>query len=192
VAAEQDLIRELVRLRRGRGLQNRGLRGRIGPQLIRLCGIGDTDDDRDIRERVRAWLDRLGPDLPPDLAHAAEVALALDRAHQHRQLTQRVESLASEQSWAPRTARRRIDEATRQVSQVALRRGDGRPGGVGSGAGTAGTDQDSRTWRPPEPFGEVSPLGTPETRRVVLRLPVPRGEFDLVIKFEATEAAEPA
>jgi hypothetical protein len=176
VSAEQDLVRELVRLRRGWGLQNRDLRIRTGPELVRLCGVEETDNDRDIREKVRLWLTATSADLPPELAYAASVALALDRAHQHRQLTQRVESLASEQSWAPRTARRRMDHAIRLVAQAALKR---RQAGSSDSSGEV------------EPHALAAVLRLDAARRdrhdgrvVVLRVPVPRDRFDLLIRFE--------
>jgi len=57
VSAEEDITEELVRLRRGWGLQDRNLRARIGPKLAVLGGITDADSDRDVREKVRRWLD---------------------------------------------------------------------------------------------------------------------------------------
>jgi hypothetical protein len=177
VSAEMDVVRELVRLRRGWGLQNRDLRVRVGPELVRLCGIEEADSDRDIREKVRVWLAAITADLPPELAHAASVALGVDRAHQHRRLTQRVESLASEQSWAPRTARRRMDHAFRLVAQAAL------------GSGTADRD-DAVPEMAPRTLAAVVRFDAvqgarPDGRVVVLRVPVPRDRFDLLITFES-------
>jgi hypothetical protein len=140
-----------------------------------MCGIEETDNDRDIRDKIRLWLSTIIVDLPPDLARAASVALALERAHQHRLLTQRVESLASEQSWAPRTARRRMDHAFRLVAQAATRRT------AGSGDSSGGVE--------PRALAAVLRLDAAQRdgtdgRVVVLRVPVPRDRFDLLIRFE--------
>jgi hypothetical protein len=174
VSAEADLVRELVRLRRGWGLHGRDLRARVGPELVRRCGISEGDGNRDILDKVRLWLGTVTADLPPELARAVSVALALDRAHQHRRFTERVESFAAEQSWAPRTARRRMDHAFRLVAQVAL------------GGGTAGT-ADGPTQEPPNLAAvlrlDATPHGHHDGRVVVLNVPVPRDRFDLLIRF---------
>ena len=171
MSAHDDLVRELVRLRRGWGLQGRVLRERTGPQLVRLCGIAESDDDRRIQQKIRLWLQVAYAELPPELARAIQVAYALDRVHQHHRLTARVESYASEQSWGLRTARRRIDHATRLVAQAALDRD------------TTGADGDPAL---------AAVVRLDATRRdssgadvVVLRIPVPPDRFDLLIRFEA-------
>jgi hypothetical protein len=175
VSAHQDLIRELVRLRRGWGLQGRALRGRIGPQLVRVCGIEDSDNGRRTQEKIRLWLQSASAELPPELARAVLVAFALDRAHQHPTLTARVESFASEQNWAPRTTRRRIDHATHLLAQAAEQ------GRADDGWGP--TDQ-------PSALAAVlrldaTPRDAPNPDVVVLRVPVPPGRFDLLIRFGA-------
>jgi hypothetical protein len=178
VSGHQDLVRELVHLRRGWGLQRRDLATRIGPLVSRLCGIEESDSDRQIREKIRLWLQVMTADLPSELPRALLVAFALDRAHQHPKLTSRVESLASEQRWAPRTARRRIDHATRLVAQAAL------------GQGTAGADGGFGTGAQPPALAAVlrldaAPQDERDTRVVVMRVPVPADRFDLLIRFEA-------
>ena len=121
MSAEDDLVHELVRIRRGWGLRDRSLGKRVGPHLGRACGIRETDSDREVHDRIRLWMTALAAELPPELARAAMVAFALDRDRQYRQLTQRVAYLASEQSCAPRTVRRRLDHATRLLARAALR-----------------------------------------------------------------------
>jgi hypothetical protein len=122
VSAEEDITEELVRLRRGWGLQDRSLRARVGPKLAVLSGVTDADSDRDVREKVRRWLDAIRADLPPELSRAAVMAFAIDRNEQYGQLTGRVELFANEQSWSTRTARRRMDQATRMMAQAAADR----------------------------------------------------------------------
>ena len=122
MSAEEELVEELVRLRHGWALQRRFLHDRIGPQLVRLCGIADTDNDREIRGKLRSWLTTVSAEIPADLRRALALAFALDPHHQSRQLAMRVERLAREQSCAPRTARRRIDHAVRLISHAAAGR----------------------------------------------------------------------
>lgn len=189
MSAQEDLVKELVRLRRGWGMQSRDLRARIGPRLSRLCGIEDSDNGRRIQEKIWLWLQVVSADLPPELARAVLVAFALDRAHQHRKLTSRIESWASEQSWAPRTARRRIDHATGLIAQAAL--GHGRGGGFPSGRGAADADDGSADEAKPPALAAVVRLETTqwdahEPRVVVMRIPVPPDRFDLLIRFEGT------
>lgn len=176
MSADEDLVRELVRLRRGWGVHGRALRKRTGPHLMRLCGIADADNNGRIRERIRQWLHGACTDLPPQLARALQVAYALDRSHQYPSLTARVESYANEQKWAPRTARRRIDHATRLVVQAAL------------DADAAGEDAVDAV--PPGVFAAIVRLDArsrngPTPDAVVLRVPVPADRFDLLIRFES-------
>lgn len=121
MSAEDDLVAELVRVRRGWGLQDRDLTRRIGPLLARCCGVRPSDNDRVVHDRVRAWLTARAAELPPELARAVLVAFALDRDRLYRQLSQRVEHLAAEQLCAPRTVRRRIDHAVRLIAHASVR-----------------------------------------------------------------------
>ncbi|MGI5179238.1 hypothetical protein ACQEVZ_23185 [Dactylosporangium sp. CA-152071] len=122
MSAEDDLVRELVRIRRGWGLDSHDLRARVGERLAALCGVEPADSDRDVRDRLLTWLGSHVVDLPAELARTTAVAFALERDVQHRHLTQRVEWLAREQSCAPRTVRRRMDHALRLVVRAALNR----------------------------------------------------------------------
>ena len=169
----EELVRELVRLRRGWGMQVRSLRERTGPQLVRLSGITEADNGRQIQEKIRLWFQDACAELPPELASTVRIAFALDRKYQHPTLTARVESLASEQSWGLRTARRRIDHATRLMAQAAL---------AHDTAGSGLTAQ----------LSDVAAVVRLDARRdvprsdmVVVRIPVPTDRFDLLIKFEA-------
>jgi hypothetical protein len=188
VSAERELVSELVRLRRGWGLQSRDLRARMGPELMRLCGVVDTDGDRDIRDKFRVWFDTVSVELPPELAYAARVALTLDRGHQHPRLTRRVESLAGEQSWAPRTARRRMDDAMRLVAQAAV---GGTVAGAVDGSGEGAGPPAARAAMPSALAAvvrlEATRHGPQDARLVTVRVPVPRDRFDLLITFEAVE-----
>jgi hypothetical protein len=173
VSTYEELVRELVRLRRGWGVQDRSLRERTGTQLARLAGITDADRGRQVQDKIRLWTQDACAELPPELARAVWIALALDRAHQHPTLTARLESLASEQSLGLRTARRRVDHATRLMAQAALARdpaGSGRTAQLSQVAAVVRLDARRDAPRP-----EV----------MVVRVPVPLDRFDLLIRFEA-------
>jgi hypothetical protein len=120
LSAEEELVRELVALRRGWALQATGLRARIGPRLALVCGVGADDNDRVIRHKVRETLARLYHDVPRDLKLAMEVSLALEPRAQHGLLTDRLTWLAGELHCEPRTARRRSDHACKLIAQIAL------------------------------------------------------------------------
>jgi hypothetical protein len=173
VSTYEELLKELVRLRRGWGVQVRSLRERIGPQVGRLCGITEADNGRQVQEKLRLWFQDACAELPPELARSVRVAFALDREYQHPTLTDRLQSLASEQSWGQRTARRRIDHATRLMAQAALARDTTRSSLAAS-------------------LSDVTAVVRLDARRdalrsdvVVVRVPVPTDRFDLLIKFEA-------
>lgn len=116
------LYAELTRLRRGWALQHGSLRERLGPIMWHLCGINQSDPDRDVQRKVRAFLTEEVSTLPDELRRAATLAFALDPNHLHRSLTVRVEQLAFEYAYTSRTARRRIDHALRLLARAATRR----------------------------------------------------------------------
>jgi len=130
---EDDLYRELVRLRHGRGVQEPRAAERLGPLLRELSGVAPGDTDAVARQRVRAVLAELATDLPDDLRSAAELALALGERPPIR-LNQRTQTLAEQIHSSERTARRRMDEATRLLARAALGRADpATPADAGSG-----------------------------------------------------------
>jgi hypothetical protein len=179
VSADRALVAELVRLRRGWGLQHRNLRTRIGDQLTQRCRIDAGDGDREIREKIRSWLGHLIADLPPELARTTLVAYALTRSHQHRQLTRRLESLAAELSWAPRTARRRMDHALALVTQAALKQ----PGGEAGIDATAAPRTTTLV-----AVVQLEPTSQTDADVLVMRVPVPTARFDLLISFDPGSA----
>lgn len=117
--SEDELQRELVRLRRGRAVTDPQLEERLGPLLRELSGVLPGDHDWVLRQKVRDALTEMARHLPHDLRHAAELALALGD-EPAPQLTKRIDMLAEEIHSGERTARRRMDQAARLMARAAL------------------------------------------------------------------------
>ena len=113
------LYRELMELRRGRGIERRDLGAGLGPEIRELSRVSPSDPDWRIKPKVQAALAALIRELPRDLRRAAELAYALDRDHLHPLLQDRVGLLAEELKIQPRTARRRMDDAADLIVQAA-------------------------------------------------------------------------
>ena len=165
----EALRAELVRLRQGRGLQER-LAGRVGDRLAELCGAEPGESDRVLRRKVLATLTHLARDLPDDLRRAAELTFAFDAA-MPATLSQRIARLAAEIHSGDRTARRRMDEAVQLMAEAG-----------GSARGPAGPDP-GPGWRVRR-FEALLRLdtGTPqlyETRVVLADRPMDRLEIRL-------------
>lgn len=118
---ERQLRDELVRLRRGWGLQASGLRSRLGPRLIAAGGIVDRDDDRAIAEKLSALIRQITGGFPRELRQAALAALGVDGVW-FPTLTKRLGWLAGELKCSERNARRRADEACERLAQELRRR----------------------------------------------------------------------
>lgn len=112
-----DIIRELQEVRRGRGLQADDLHGRVGLRLRVACGITDIDPPAVVRRKLTLHLAELCGLLPSDLQLAAHVALGLHEDAEGQFLDRRVEWLATHFDRDPKTARRRIDQAFRLLSE---------------------------------------------------------------------------
>jgi hypothetical protein len=114
-----DLYGELVRLRRGRGIERPDLGAYLGPALRALCGVAASDRDARVRPRVAAVLDDLIDGLPPDLGQAARVAFALDKEYRFPTLNDRIRTLAQRSRYSERTIRRLLDRAARMMVKEA-------------------------------------------------------------------------
>lgn len=129
---EPDLYQELLHLRSRRGVERPHLGDDIGPWIRALSGVGPSDRESRIRQRVEALLRRLIDGLPPDLYQAARLAFALDKDHRYPTLDDRVGLLAEQQNCSARTARRLMDRAL----QAMVNRVDNAPGEeTGAGPG---------------------------------------------------------
>lgn len=116
---DSGLCEELKRLRRGRGVERRGLDRYLGPEIRRRCGLGSNEREPQVRAAVSAMLRDLAAGLSPDLRRAAMLALALDRDYRFATLAAREVGLADLQKWSVRTARRRMNEALEAMAQAA-------------------------------------------------------------------------
>ena len=119
---ERQLRHELVRLRRGWGLQASGLRSRLGPRLLAAGGIVDRDDDRVIAEKLSTVIRQLTGGFPRELRLAALAALGIDDKVWFPTLTKRLGWLAGELKCSERNARRRADEACERLALELRRR----------------------------------------------------------------------
>jgi hypothetical protein len=119
---------EIQALRKGRGLLASDLRKRLGP-FLRELAEGTGRQDGDLRRALAGELARLAGSLPGDLRIAVLASLGL--AEQTRKMplfTERVEWLATQSSYTPRTVQRRIDRAEELLAEevgreLARRRG---------------------------------------------------------------------
>lgn len=119
MAAHLDLVSELKSLRKGRGLYVNNIDERVGRTLRDLCGVTERHDSGEIRERVAQRLESLADDLPEDLRLATLAAFALVPAARLPLYQERVGWVAQRIGRDPRTARRRIDDAIRQLAELA-------------------------------------------------------------------------
>jgi hypothetical protein len=106
---------ELRHLRRGRGVLDAELPGRIGPSLKSLSGIEDSDSPTEARSKLIALVDELARDLAEDLRLALSAALAIHPDAQHRFLDERMDWLSFRLARSVRSARRRVEEAIQSI-----------------------------------------------------------------------------
>ncbi|TDC17133.1 hypothetical protein [Actinomadura bangladeshensis] len=117
-----ELVRELKRLRGGRGVHAEDLSRRVGPQLRALAGAAERAGTAELRRRLAAELTAIADGLPDDLRLAFLAALALHPDARHRLAEDRMDWLAARLDRGVRTARRRADEAIRAVAERAAAR----------------------------------------------------------------------
>lgn len=127
MTARETLEQELKKLRKGRGVFGDNIAQRVGPELGRLCGIQDGDDESEIRRKLALRLSELSTHLPEDLRLAFLAALSLHPDTQQRFLDERIEWLASRLHRDVRTARRRVDEAISLATDTACNMRRGQP-----------------------------------------------------------------
>jgi hypothetical protein len=116
---QADLVEELKRLRRGRGVHASNLTELVGPGLRRLCAVVEGDDSVTVRHKVTVKLSELATTFPEDLRLALLAELALHPDAGQRLLTQRMEWLSTQLTRDLRTARRRADEACLRLAEAA-------------------------------------------------------------------------
>lgn len=114
-----DLVREFITLRRGRGLHRPDVHRRIGRAVARWADIPPDCGGAEVRRLVHQAIGRLSEvDLPPEDRRIVLVALGLDRELHAATLSRRTELLAADRRLSERTARRRVDDAFVKLAQV--------------------------------------------------------------------------
>lgn len=119
-ASANQLMEELKRLRRGRGLHAPHLDRLIGPALRELCEIDQTAGAETVRERIRDWVIAATRALPEDLRMVTLTSLGLNPNAQHAFLTDRVKWLAAHLDRDVRTIRRWLDIGLTRLVEAAV------------------------------------------------------------------------
>jgi hypothetical protein len=119
-----ELVAELKKLRKGRGVQSSVIESVVGPALREVCGIGANDGPSIVRERTIERLGALAECLPPDLSLVVRVALALQAEVAGQFLHDRIRWLAQHQDRDARTIRRRVDDGLARLAEAAIQRDD--------------------------------------------------------------------
>jgi len=114
-----ELVRELKRLRKGRGVLAGGIQQRVGPAVRAACDIDAGDGPVAVRRKLTARLTELAEQLPEDLRLATLVAFAIDPGARQGLYQDRVRWVAIRMERDERTVRRRVDEAISQVAELA-------------------------------------------------------------------------
>jgi hypothetical protein len=111
---------EFMKLRQGAGVRHGNLRQRLGPQLLHLCGISDQDPQTLIWRKVTRTIDHLIREYPAETKKILRTVLGMATEASHATLERRLGWLAVTLRWAPRTVRRRVDEALRMLAEDAV------------------------------------------------------------------------
>ena len=114
--------RDLMTLRKGRGLKTPGLASRLGPALLAALDLTTDLPETELRRRVQAGVVEAAQTLQGDLREAVLVALAVDGWTNVPLLTDRLDAVAEAMDRDSRTARRRVDAATRQLADALVTR----------------------------------------------------------------------
>ncbi|GAB3872966.1 hypothetical protein GCM10029964_012310 [Kibdelosporangium lantanae] len=115
-----DLVKDLKKLRKGRGILTSSIISHVGPALGEAVGVHDGDAASDVRRKVGGSIQRWAEDLPADLRLAVLVAYALADGSGSPYYQERVRTVAQRLNRDERTARRRIDEGIARLAEVAV------------------------------------------------------------------------
>lgn len=107
----EQMLLELKKLRRGRGLRGPDLKVTEYSALLAAAGIAVTEHPAVIRRKLIARLTEACRTLPPDLHTAATAALGLTETAAGSTLKDRIGAAGDQLGRDPRTVRRRIDDA---------------------------------------------------------------------------------
>ncbi|QKV75288.1 hypothetical protein [Amycolatopsis sp. Hca4] len=119
--SSDDVLAELRKLRKGRGVAGPGVAADTGPALRELCKISNEDQPATVREKLRGTLNALTDDFPPDLREIARISLAIEIPQDStgQFLRDRTRWLATRSAVDDRTIRRRLDDALLLLAQKA-------------------------------------------------------------------------
>ncbi|WP_254125101.1 hypothetical protein [Amycolatopsis sp. CA-230715] len=118
-----EVVEELKRLRRGRGIAAPQLGDHVGPALRVVCDIYEDEDSESIRGKVSERLQALVTSLADDLRMAVLAAFGLHEQARSLFYKDRVRWLAEKLDRDDRTIRRRIDQGIQQVAALAIATG---------------------------------------------------------------------
>lgn len=113
---------DLMRLRKGRGLQSPDLARRVGPALVAALGLDLTLPGSELQRQVQSGVVEAAQRLTGDLREAVLVALAVEGWTTDALLTDRIDAVAARMDRDARTARRRLDAATRRLADAIVGR----------------------------------------------------------------------
>lgn len=117
---DEELVRELKSLRKGRGVHAGRIGERIGPTLRALCGVTHDDGPVAIREKLVARLTGLAQQLPEDMRLATVAAFGLTAEVRMPLYQDRVGWAAPRIDRDARTVRRRVDEAIDLLAELVV------------------------------------------------------------------------
>jgi len=120
VTAERGRIhRELVALRRGRGIRFLRIPEEVGPCLRQLSGITDQDGAQAIPLKLDRFLAGYLDNLPADARAAVQIGLGLDSRVDQPSYVARTRSASySHLEMSERTIRRRVDEGVDRLAEL--------------------------------------------------------------------------
>lgn len=126
-AAVDAVTEDLLRLRKGRGLRTPDLAARVGPDLAAAVDLDLSAPRADLLRDLQAGIVEAARRMPADLRGAVLVGLAVEGWSDEPFLTDRISAVARAMDRDARTARRRLDTATRMLADAIL--GRRRPAG---------------------------------------------------------------
>jgi hypothetical protein len=116
----KDVAGDLIRLRKGRGLQSPDLAGKIGPALAAALDLAPGQPDAELRRLARSGIVEAAQELSSDLRAAVLVSLAVDGWSDVPLLKDRIIAVAKSMDRDARTARRRLEAGIQQLADALL------------------------------------------------------------------------
>lgn len=118
---KMELIDDLKRIRKGRGISTPRLEKIISRQLAELSGVGDQDPPETVRVKLVGTISKLLTEIDVRDSKAVAAAIGLGADYTEKQLLgDRITLLAAELGVDTRTARRWIDIGFERLAEAAL------------------------------------------------------------------------